>query len=287
MLDQVTPIILTYNEAANIGARLRELSWASDMVVVDSFSDDDTVKIVSAFPQARLFQRKFDNHASQWNFVLKETDIRTDWVLALDADYHLPEEFANELQSLSCPDGTAGYRTRFVYCIHGRPISSGVYPPAVVLYQRKLAEYIQDGHTQRLVLNGAIETLRSRLHHDDRKPLSAFFKAQDNYAKLEANKILSSSREELSLADRIRRLRILAPFAVLLYCLIYRGGVFDGWRGFYYAFQRMLAEALLSLYLIEHDFNSATLAERKPGNADVLPSATKRLGKQSDVTSPS
>ena len=52
---------------------------------------------------------------------------------------------------------------------------------------------------------------------------------------------------------------MIAPLAVLFYCLIVRGGVLDGWAGFYYAFQRMLAELLLSLYLIEQDL------ERKCG----------------------
>jgi glycosyltransferase involved in cell wall biosynthesis len=272
MLDLITPIILTYNEAANIGARLRELNWASDIVVVDSFSGDDTVKIISAFPQARLFQRTFDNHASQWNFALKETGVQTDWVLALDADYRLPAEFADELNRLSGNDGTAGYCARFVYCIHGRAISSGVYPPVVVLYQRSRAQYIQDGHTQRLDLKGKVETLQTRLYHDDRKSLAAFLKAQSNYARLEASKILSASPQSLGLADRVRRLRICAPLAILLYCLIYRGGLFDGWAGFYYAFQRVAAETLLSLYLIEHDLKIRSNAKRS-SDADVRSTA--------------
>jgi hypothetical protein len=47
---------------------------------------------------------------------------------------------------------------------------------------------------------------------------------------------------------------VIAPGAVLFYCLFVRAGVFDGWAGFYYAFQRMLAELMLSLYLIEKRF---------------------------------
>ena len=69
---------------------------------------------------------------------------------------------------------------------------------------------------------------------------------------------LALDASDLSGADRIRRMRVIAPVAVLFYCLIVSGGVLDGWAGFYYAFQRMLAELLLSLYLIEHDFNAAT-----------------------------
>src|SRR5436853_2457479 len=84
MLDSITPLILTYNEAANIGRTLEQLRWARDIVVVDSFSDDETVEIAGSFPHVRVFQRKFDNHGAQWNFGLSETGIATEWVLALD-----------------------------------------------------------------------------------------------------------------------------------------------------------------------------------------------------------
>jgi len=55
----------------------------------------------------------------------------------------------------------------------------------------------------------------------------------------------------LNWKDRIRKWRVIAPPAMLFYCLILRGGLLDGWAGFYYAFQRTFAELLLSLRLIE------------------------------------
>src|SRR5918912_3894122 len=100
MFEQITPIILTYNEAPNIGRTLEQLTWARDIVVVDSFSNDETLTIVSHFPQARLFQRKFDSLENQWNYALAETDIRTDWVLALDADYIATPKLLGEIQAL-------------------------------------------------------------------------------------------------------------------------------------------------------------------------------------------
>src|SRR2546430_16708663 len=99
MLDQITPIILTYNEAPNIGRTLEQLGWARDIVVVDSFSDDETLEIVSSLPQARVFQRKFDSFAGQCNFGLTETGINSEWVLSLDADYVLTPELIEEIRS--------------------------------------------------------------------------------------------------------------------------------------------------------------------------------------------
>ncbi len=68
---------------------------------------------------------------------------------------------------------------------------------------------------------------------------------------IEAQKLLETPNQELSLSDRLRKKIVIAPFIVFFYCLILKGGIFDGWHGCYYAFQRIFAEILLSLRLIE------------------------------------
>ena len=135
MLENITPLILTYNEAANIGRTLEQLRWARDIVVVDSFSDDETLEIVSSFPQVRFYQREFDSHENQWNFGLKETGITSEWVLALDADYILTEEFLAEAEALNPDPHINGYEAKFIYCVNGKRLRSGIYPPATVLYR--------------------------------------------------------------------------------------------------------------------------------------------------------
>jgi glycosyltransferase involved in cell wall biosynthesis len=253
MFDQVTPLILTYDEAPNIGRTLEQLRWARDIVVVDSFSQDETVEIASTFPQVRVFRRAFDGHALQWSFGLNETGISTEWILALDADFVLSPELVDEIKLLKPSAGTQGYRAGFTYCINGRQLRSGLLRPQTVLYRRSLARYMHDGHTQRVMVAGEVKTLRARILHDDRKPLSRWLESQQQYMKLEARKILSSDPADLGRADRIRRMRVLAPLAVMFYCLFVRGGVLDGWAGFFYAFQRTFTELLLSLYLMDAD----------------------------------
>jgi glycosyltransferase involved in cell wall biosynthesis len=246
MIDQITPLILTYNEAPNIARTLASVSWASDIIVVDSFSNDDTVKIASSFPRVRVFQRAFDCHSKQWEFGLKQTGIATSWVLALDADYVVSNELTNEIETLRPGAETVGYRASFVYCIKGRELRSGIYPPVTVLYRRDAASYIQDGHTQRVALQGSVENLSAPMLHDDRKSLKRWLASQSRYTELEAQKLRAANPAELNLADRLRRWRIVVPPAMLVYCLIVRGGIFDGWAGFYYAFQRATAELMLS-----------------------------------------
>src|SRR5262249_38887055 len=152
VISQTTTLILTCNEAPNIARALESVSWARDIVVVDSFSDDDTLEIASSFPQVRIFKRVFDCHRNQWEFGLKETGIDTPWVLALDADYILSEELIAEIKNLQPDPQTAGYRAKFTYCINGKKLHSGIYPPVIILYRRDKASYIQDGHTQRVAL---------------------------------------------------------------------------------------------------------------------------------------
>ena len=254
MIGNITPVLLTYNEAPNIGRGLEKLSWAVDIIIVDSYSQDETVSIAKKFPNVRLFQRKFVSHATQWNFALKETGINTEWVLALDSDYILTDDFIEELKELHPDAETSGYRSHFTYCIMGRPIRASVYPPVTVLYRRQLAAYIQDGHTQRLTISGRIADLNSAIMHDDRKPLTDWLLSQDRYMKLEADKLSSVNFCDLDWADRVRKLRIVSPVAMFFYCLFIKGLVLDGLAGFYYSFQRMMTELILSLHLIQLDF---------------------------------
>ncbi len=249
VLDQITPLILTYNEAPNIARALAGLSWAKDIVVVDSFSDDETVEIARSMPQVRVLQRAFDCHRNQWEFGLKETGISTPWVLTLDADYVVTSEFVAELEKLKPDPEINGYRANFIYCINGKKLRSGIYPPVTVLYRRDAASYSQDGHTQRVAVEGTIKDLRAALLHDDRKSLRRWFNSQKRYTQLEAHKLREADPAELNRVDRLRRWRVVVPPVMLVYCLLVRGGIFDGWAGFYYAFQRTTAELMLAVNL--------------------------------------
>jgi glycosyltransferase involved in cell wall biosynthesis len=251
-LDNLTPLILTYNEEANIARTLASLPWARRIVVVDSFSTDATLDILSRYPQVEVMQRVFDTHASQWNAGLDM--ITSGWVLSLDADYVIPTSLLQEMSaaiSLADQQLIDGYRIPFRYCVFGKAIRSSVLPPRLALFRRSCGFYVDDGHTQDLRLRGTCSDLASHLIHDDRKPLSRWLWAQNRYLNLEVKKLLNTPLSELSLVDRLRCHTVLAPIAVLALCLIWRRGLLDGWRGWFYAFQRMYVETLLSLMLLE------------------------------------
>lgn len=256
MLDQITPLILTYNEAPNIGRALGCLQWARDVVVVDSFSDDTTLELVSRYPQAHVFQRKFDSLENQWNYAITETKIGTEWVLALDADYIATPELIEEIRALSPSPEVSGYRAKFAYCVYGQPLRGSAYPPVVVLFRRGKAHYRQDGHAHRVVVDGQVKGLRSIMLHDDRKSVARWLNSQGIYQRQELDKLLATDPRKMSFQDRIRRQKILSPLLAFFYCLFVKRGILDGKAGLHYAFQRMIAEGLLSLYLLDDELRN-------------------------------
>lgn len=251
MLQEITPLLLTYNEAPNLNRTLQHLTWAKRIVVIDSYSTDETLEILKSYPQVEIFQRKFDTFANQCNYGLEQ--VQTEWVLSLDADYTVTDELIAEINTLPKDAPVDGYFVPFKYCVFGRPLRATLLPPREVLFRREKGVYVDDGHAHRLVVDGTSSTLSSYLHHDDRKPLSRWLWSQDRYMIIETQKLLETPASELSFGDRIRQQKILAPFVILFYCLILNKGILDGWAGWYYAFQRMLAEIMLSIRLIETD----------------------------------
>ncbi len=248
MLDQITPIVLTRDEESNLARTLAQLAWASEVVVVDSLSTDRTQEIATSFSNVRVAERAFDSLTGQWTFAL--TQSPTPWVLALDADYFVPDDFVAELAKLAPPPGTHAYRAAFIYAVHSKRLRASLYPPRIVLLHREHMTYWQDGHTHRMRVDGDIGDLRSKIVHDDRKSLRRFIARQRDYMRLEATKIRATKWRDLNLAGRIRKLVVVAPFAVLLHTLFGRRLILDGWPGLVYTFERVLAECILSWELL-------------------------------------
>jgi glycosyltransferase involved in cell wall biosynthesis len=249
MFSQITPLILTFNEARNIGRTLEKLVWAKEILIIDSGSADGTVEIArSAHRNVRIVTRAFDTFAEQCNFGLSQ--ITSDWVLSLDADYALTSDLIAEIEKLDPSANVSGYSAEFRYCIYGHPLRSTVYPTRTVLYRRGLAKYRDEGHGHRVTIDGKVEKLSGKIDHDDRKPFGYWLQSQDRYAMIEARHLLATRMDQLSFPDRLRRKIFVAGPAMFLYLLVGRGLIFDGWRGWFYVCQRTIAELFLSIRLV-------------------------------------
>jgi glycosyltransferase involved in cell wall biosynthesis len=264
----ITPLIITYNEAANVGRILAKLSWARRIVVVDSGSTDGTLEILKSCPRVHYFHHEFTDFASQCNFGL--TKIETEWALSIDADYELSDQLISELEALTVDDAISGLRARFVYRIHGRPLRGTLYPPRVVLYRRDRARYRNEGHGHRVEIIGKISDLVGVIYHDDRKPLSRWFSSQRQYVQDEVRYLLGRRKCDLSLIDKVRLLAWPAPGLVLFYTLVAKRCALDGWAGWHYALQRVCFEVMLALEISEdrlaktiREYNGATRKREK------------------------
>lgn len=246
-ISEITPLILTYNEEINIRRTLDALAWARQIVVIDSVSNDRTMEYIAQYENAVALQRPFDSLMAQWNFGLEH--VQTPWVINLDADFVCPDSLADELRRL-VPTFNA-YQAAFSFCIGGVPLRGSMLPPRVMLFRTDRFRYKQDGHTHRLEVPEETGWLKAVILHDDRKPISRWLALQVKYTELEVEKLLTSTADELSWQDRLRKRIVWAPLLTPFYCLFRKGQILDGWRGIFYMFQRVYAELLLSMKLLE------------------------------------
>lgn len=264
-LSSITPLILTYNEEANLARTLDRLTWADRIVVIDSESGDDTRRIAQSYPQVDFITRPFDDHTSQWNFGVDQ--VKTEWVLALDADYIISDAFTRELSALDDTHWVGG-QASFRYCIFGQRLRASLYPPRIVLFRREDGRYVQDGHTQRLSIAGPVKDLQTPIDHDDRKSLRHWLSSQKRYVHPEVEKLRGEEATN-RLPDRLRKTRVLAPLVTPLYCLFVKGLILDGWPGWYYTLQRTYAELLLALELLDRDLRAGD------GDSSASPDASR------------
>jgi glycosyltransferase involved in cell wall biosynthesis len=249
LLHEITPMIVTFNEEANVGRTLDQLTWARRILVIDSGSTDQTLDVISRYPQAVVIRRDFDSFAAQCNFGLSQID--SEWVLSLDADYVLSEGLVAEMSSTRPYANVHGFWAGFVYKVFGQALRASVYPKRVVLYRKSSAVYVDEGHAHRVRIKGDLMMLEHPIYHDDRKPIARWFHSQARYASLEAAHLLTSDISTLGRVDRIRLLVVPAPFLMFFYVLFINRCVLDGWSGWYYTLQRVCAETMLSIELLD------------------------------------
>jgi glycosyltransferase involved in cell wall biosynthesis len=243
---EVTPMILTLDEAPNLPRTLAALAWARQVVIVDSGSTDGSLDPLRADPRVRIVTRPFDSFARQRNHGLAQ--VTTPYALALDADHVLTPELSAEIGALDAGSADA-WTAEFTYCIDGRPLRASLLPPRLVLFRTGLVRYVDDGHAERAIAPERVGRLRGRILHDDRKPVARWHAAQARYAGQEADKLRATPWRDLSWPDRARKM-LLGPVLVVPYCLLVKGLVLDGRAGLAYTWQRFYAEAALWARLV-------------------------------------
>jgi glycosyltransferase involved in cell wall biosynthesis len=248
MLEKITPVILTYNEAPNIGRTLDALRWANTVIVLDSGSTDETKRIAGDYDNVKWFERSFDCHQAQWESAIRETGISTEYVLALDADMEVTPAFKTELEEKFLPGGYDGGDVRFVYCYYGKQLSGSLYPNQIRVFRPGEVRVTQVDHTQHFAVPGEVYSFRSTVIHDDRKPLERWVAAQLSYQVLN-DETISENGGPRRLKYSLRRAGIMPPLVGLL-AYLRSGGPFGGAASARYAYERIVCESLLAIRLL-------------------------------------
>lgn len=131
-MADLTAIILTKNEELNLADCMKSIKdLAKRIVVIDSFSTDNTVEIAKEFG-AEVFEHEFINYSKQFLYGLNETMISTTWVLRIDADERLTDASRKEIEQLcneNMQTDVNGIILRFEVTFMGKKLKhGGIYP---------------------------------------------------------------------------------------------------------------------------------------------------------------
>ena len=261
----VSVTVITRNEAANLPICLAALTDFSQVVVVDSHSDDGTAAVARACG-AQVVPFTWDGaYPKKKEWARRLPVLRHDWLLQLDADEVVTPQLAAEIAALmQRGPAAAGYwvggRPQFI----GRPLRFGQWNRKIVLFDRRQAQYPDiadhdavggwevEGHYQPRI-DGPVGALRHPLLHGDRKPFSAWVARHNRYSDWEV--ALGAASQHWSAHEGRRRRwakRLFAatparPLAAFLYSYVLRLGFLDGVAGLHYAVSRAVYYWLIAV----------------------------------------
>lgn len=221
----ISAVIITFNEEAHIRQCLDSLSFADEIVVLDSYSTDNTTEIVREYTD-NLHFRKFEGFSDQRNAAIDLT--KEEWILLVDADEVITDGLAADLQNAVKQGTHNAYRMPRLTYFLGRPIRHcGWYPD----YQLRLALKSKAKIPYRLVhesmeVDGSCGVLKNDILHYSYDNLTQYIQKMVLYAHSAAEQKVLEKRK-LKLSDLL-----LVPGLTFLKTYIARKGFLDGLHGF-------------------------------------------------------
>jgi len=226
-MEKITAIIPTFNEAHNIVAAIQSVKWADEIIVVDSYSKDDTVKLAEQ-NGAKIFQRKYINSANQKNWIIPQASH--EWIFLLDADERVTIELQNEITSLlkESPSKDAYWINRQNFFMGKKVRYSGWRGDAVIRFFKRDKCRYQDLEVHAEIETNGIQVgrLRNKIEHYTYKDMDHFLNKMKRYATLSAN-------DHFEKTPRVTFFHLyLKPFFRFLKHYIIQLGFLDGRVGF-------------------------------------------------------
>jgi glycosyltransferase involved in cell wall biosynthesis len=230
MPKSLSVVLITLNEAANLPRTLKSVSWAQEIVVVDSGSTDATVEIARAVG-ARVFEETWKGFAAQKNSAIAHASGQ--WVLSLDADEEVSPELACEIQTLLAGDPTfSAYRIPRLNHFLGRPLRHGGYwpDPKLRLFCSGAARFAERPVHETMETAGPVETLKNPLLHRCYPTLEDYIEHMNRYSSVAAQMLVDSGRAPRSFPALVWS-ALLNPAATFIYNYVVRLGFLDGREG--------------------------------------------------------
>ena len=253
-MKQFSVIILTFNEEENIRRCLDSITdFTEDIIIVDSFSTDATLKICEKYG-CRVFQHAFTNQAVQFNWALDNVPWERPWTLRLDADEVLPDKLKQELRELTAtcgPEVTGIYLNRRMYFMNRWLRHGGMYPHYILRAFRKGAGRYEEKTEEHFVLASgrAIYAKNDFLEDNRQNTLKYWLKKHDDLSDGEIRDTLLETRnpgldlKEDLFGNKVERTRwlktrvyaksplFLRAFFYFIYRYFLRLGFLDGVPG--------------------------------------------------------
>lgn len=224
---EISAVIITYNEEKRLEPALQSLSKiAEEIIVVDRYSDDDTVKIAKKYTN-RVFQRKWTNFADQKNFA--NGKAKFPWILSLDADERLSPKLKEEILHLKEQEPLcAGFSMAREVFYLGRWIRhSGWYPDRKIrLFQKEKARWEGEYVHEKLVIEGQVKKLHGSIYHFTYLNIADHLRRINTFSDLGAQKLYAQNKK-----CRWYHL-LLLPFFRFFRAYLLKAGFLDGFAGF-------------------------------------------------------
>ena len=225
--QKLSVLIITFNEELHIKSLLEDIDFADEIIVVDSFSTDKTVKIIESFENVKLIQNKFLNYTAQRNFTLDQA--KNHWVLFIDADERLTPNLKSEIISvINAPNAASAYLVYRTFIFKNKKLHfSGWQTDKIFrLFNRTNCRYTEDRLVhEKLIVNGSVDTLKNKLIHFSYTNFEDYKAKMYNYGILKANEKLKKGQKPSKL------LMIFHPVYTFLYQFLVRLGFLDGGKG--------------------------------------------------------
>lgn len=224
---EISAVIITYNEEDRLEPALKSLSGvASEIIVVDAYSKDETAKIARKYTR-KVFHRKWSNFADQKNFANNKAAYP--WILSLDADERLSPELRQEIINLKQqnPPCTGFSMPRQVFYLGKWIRHSGWYPDRKIrLFRKDKARWEGEYVHEKLEIEGEVEKLKAPIYHFTYRNIQDHLNRINTFSDLGAKKLYAEKKK-----CRWYYLTFL-PFFRFTRSFFWKGGFLDGFAGF-------------------------------------------------------